>query len=529
LVKLLVVDDEITSRDSLIRNIMKMDFDISFIEQADDGVRALETAAWYFPDIVLTDVRMPRMDGIEMSYKLREMNPDIKIIFLSGYSDKEYLKSAIQLRALSYVEKPIDYEELKKVMSEAISLIIVEQKNRKNADIHERLVKNLPLLRNEIAIKMINPVNISEEQFDYTLLGIKPDSDFVTVLIQIISNNSITSFGFYLSLENTISCINNVLKSKELAGLATVKDNEYILLHIACTPDRKHLLRQESLQAYLSQIPIVLESIDFFIAVGIQVSGIQNVSKSYNTAVLALQMGFFTGYRNFLFYIESTKTPYTFNEEIIKDFNQHVFKEDTEKAITLINNLVSDLRQHNNTLVDHIKEFFYRILLQLFDLADELILEVFYENNNRSHLWENLNAFHTLFEVEEFTIQKIEFFFKCRKEKRDNRGKISQIIRFIENNYMRHDLSVKMISEHTFISLAYMCSIFKLETERTINQHLTDYRIEKAKELLKDKSYKISEVAECVGFSDGQYFAKIFKKKLFLTPSEYREAASNEK
>jgi two-component system, response regulator YesN len=71
-----------------------------------------------------------------------------------------------------------------------------------------------------------------------------------------------------------------------------------------------------------------------------------------------------------------------------------------------------------------------------------------------------------------------------------------------------------------------MCTIFKLETGNTINQHLTDYRIEKAKELLRDKSYKISEVAEKVGFSDGQYFAKTFKKKVSLTPTEYRENCS---
>lgn len=523
MIKLLVVDDEIPSRDSLIRNIMKMDYDISFIEQADDGVRALEIAAWFNPDVILTDVRMPRMDGIELAFKLKETNPNIKIIFLSGYSDKEYLKSAIQIRALSYVEKPIDYDELEKVLKEAIDLIFLEQKNRENANIHERFVKNLPLLRNEIALKMITPVNISNQQFDYTLLGIKPDSNFVTVIIRIIRNESITPYGFYLSLENTINSINHILESKELTGLATVKDNQYILLHIASTPDNKHLLEQDSLRAYLSRIPIILEGIDYFIAVGKQVSGIQNVPQSYSSAVLALQKVFFTGYSTILFYTESEEVPFTFNEEIIKDFNQFVFQEDIEQSIALVRNFVADLRRHNNTLANHIKEFFYRLLLQLFDLADELTLEVFYEENNRSYFWECLSNLNTLDEVEQFGIGKIEFFFQCRKLKRDNKSKISQIIRFIENNYMKNDLSVKMISEHTFISLAYMCSIFKLETGETINQHLTDYRIEKAKELLKDKSYKISEIAERVGFSDGQYFAKIFKKKVNLTPSEYKE------
>ena len=523
MVKLLVVDDEITSRDSLIRNIMKMNFDISFIEQADDGVRALEIAARYGPDIVLTDVRMPRMDGIEMSFKLKAQNPNVKIVFMSGYSDKEYLKSAIQLRALSYVEKPIDYAELNQIMSEAISEIVQEQKTRENADIHERLAKSFPYLKNEMAIKLINPFKISKEQFDYTLVGIEPDSDFVTVLIQIVRNESVTPFGFYSSLENTINGINQTLEANGLTGLATIKDEEYILFHIACASGKKQLLEKPCLEKYLSNVPYVLENIDFFIAVGKRVSGLRNIPHSYSTAVITLQKGFFAGYGTMLFYDDIQEKTFVFGEDIIKEFRQYVSMEDKDMAVSFIRNLSSDIGLHRNTLVNHIKEFFNRTILQLYDLSDELELEVFYENNDRSQLWQSISSFHTLSEVEEFCMGKIGLFFQCRREKRDNKSKILQIRRFIESNYMNNDLSVKMISEHTFLSLAYMCSIFKQETGRTINQYITDYRIEKARELLKNRSYNISDVAESVGFSDSQYFAKIFKKKVNLTPSEYKE------
>ena len=523
MVKLLVVDDEITSRDSLIRNIMKMDFDISFIEQADDGIRALEIAEWYRPDIVLTDVRMPRMDGIEMSYKLKALFPNTKILFMSGYSDKEYLKSAIQLRALSYVEKPVDYEELKSVIGEAICLLIQEHKNRESADINEKLAKNFPLLRNELAIKLINPYKLLNEQFDYTLLGIQPDWDFITVLIQIINKDSLTPFGFYSSMENTIHNIDALLESKGLFGISTIKDNEYILIHIACPPDKKNFLSMEYLKIYLNSVESVLKNIDFFVGVGKQVNGIQNVSESYNTAVLTLKRGFFMDYRTILFYSENTADPFKFNEDLVRDIKESILAEETDQVLSLVKSLVSKLRQHTNTLSNNIKEFFYRIILQLYDLSDELELEVFHENNDRNQLWQNISNFHTLGELEIFCIKKIEMFFECRREKRDNKSKILQIKRFIENNYMNNDLSVKMISEHTFLSLAYMCSIFKQETGDTINRHITDYRIEKSKELLKNRSSNISSVAESVGFNDSQYFAKTFKKKTGFTPTEYKE------
>ncbi len=523
MVKLLVVDDEITSRDSLIRNIMKMDFDISFIEQADDGIRALEIAAWYCPDIVLTDVRMPRMDGIEMSFKLKESFPDTKIIFMSGYSDKEYLKSAIQLRALSYIEKPIDYNELKDILGEAINLLILEHKNRENAVISERLSKNFPLLRNELAIKLTNPYKLINEQFDYTLLGIQPQWDFVTSLIQIINKNSLTPFGFYSAMENTINNIDNILKSKGLVGISTIKDNEYILIHIACPPDKKHLLESGCIKEYLKNVENILMNIDFFIAVGKQVSGIRNVPQSYNSAVLTLKKGFFNDYRTTLFYSENTEIPFTFNEDIIKDINEMILAEEAGQAVSLIRALALDLKQYGNTLPNNIKEFFYRIILLLYDLSSELGLETFSGNSDRSRLWQDLSNFYTLNEVEEYCCRKIEFFFQCRREKRDSKSKILQIKRFIENNYMNSDLSIKMISEHTYLSLAYMCSIFKQETGDTINQHITDYRIEKAKEMLKNRNHNISHVAESVGFNDSQYFAKIFKKKTGLTPTEFKE------
>ncbi len=528
MVKLLVVDDEITSRESLIRNITKMDLNISFIEQSDDGINALETAAWYQPDIVLTDVRMPRMDGIEMAYKLRESLPDTKIIFMSGYSDKEYLKSAIHLRALSYIEKPIDYGELKNAINDAVQLLIDDLKNRKNAVTNEKLARNFSLLRNELAINLISPYKLSKEEFDYTLMGIQPGWNYLTILIQIIAKDSLTPFGFYSSMENAIASISGILTSNGLTGVSAIKDNEYILIHIGCPPDKKPLLTKEHIALYLKNLEAVLQNIDFFVGVGKQVTGIANVPQSYATAVLSLQKGFFTGYKTILFYSESSHTPYIFSEAVLQDMKEWILKDGMDKVLTYIKKMALELRKHTNTLPNNIKEYFYRIIVQLNDLADELGLETYVERGSRNQLLQSLSSFHTLNEVEDFCIRKLQFFFQCRKEKRDSKSKILQIKRFIEQNYTNNELSVKMISEHNFLSLAYMCSIFKQETGDTINQYITDYRMEKARDLLKQKSCTISEVAESIGIGDSQYFAKVFKKRTGFTPSEYKEMHLNE-
>lgn len=94
---------------------------------------------------------------------------------------------------------------------------------------------------------------------------------------------------------------------------------------------------------------------------------------------------------------------------------------------------------------------------------------------------------------------------------------------YISRNYMNETLSVKNISEHVFLSASYVCTFFKNETGQTLNQYLTEYRMERAKQLLADPRYKITDISSRVGYSDGNYFGKSFKKYTGFTPSEYRE------
>lgn len=117
--KLLIVDDEELTRNGLISSIDWEHFGITEILQADDGLNGLNAAKEHRPDIILCDVRMPRMDGIEMLEQIESFLPNVCAIFMSGFSDKEYLKAAIKLKAISYIEKPIDPAEISDAIAEA--------------------------------------------------------------------------------------------------------------------------------------------------------------------------------------------------------------------------------------------------------------------------------------------------------------------------------------------------------------------------------------------------------------------------
>ena len=134
--KLLIVDDEELTRVGVISSINWQSIGIDEVLQADDGMNGLEMARMHKPDIILCDVRMPRLDGIQMLEQLETILPDVVPVFMSGYSDKEYLKAAIKLKAVNYIEKPLDPLEIQDAVIEARDLCLERKRTRHNESIH---------------------------------------------------------------------------------------------------------------------------------------------------------------------------------------------------------------------------------------------------------------------------------------------------------------------------------------------------------------------------------------------------------
>jgi len=129
LLKILVVDDEKGTRDVISKLINWNELGIGWVGEAEDGADALQIAKDEKPDILLTDIKMPKMNGIQLVENLREALPNCKIIFLTGYSDKEYLKAAIRYKAVNYVEKPVDLNELTKVLKSAAKEALADKEH----------------------------------------------------------------------------------------------------------------------------------------------------------------------------------------------------------------------------------------------------------------------------------------------------------------------------------------------------------------------------------------------------------------
>ncbi|HAE45498.1 MAG TPA: DNA-binding response regulator, partial [Lachnospiraceae bacterium] len=128
--KVLIVDDEKLTREGLRDKINWTGLGFTDVRCAVDGMHGLELGRQFRPDVILTDVRMPRMNGIQMAEQIQQLCPESSIVIMSGYSDKEYLKAAIRLRAVSYVEKPINLDEITAALREAVVRVENENRNR---------------------------------------------------------------------------------------------------------------------------------------------------------------------------------------------------------------------------------------------------------------------------------------------------------------------------------------------------------------------------------------------------------------
>jgi two-component system, response regulator YesN len=528
MLKLLIADDESMTREGIIDRISWSELGISSIMQAEDGLNGLEICTSFEPDIVLTDVRMPRMNGIEMSTRLRAIYPDCKIVFMSGYSDKEYLKSAIQLKAISYVEKPINIGELKETLRQAVSQCRDDYKRKQNDRVLlQKIQSSIPLVKSELALELISKSpdkKIIDDRLGVASLDIDTNAFFVTILVRILSIKPSFSGGINSIKSELFRTLEHICTKTGVMWIAALKDDRDFVLHLY---GENHFLSPGK-QSYLCKC--IYESLkpagSFFIAVGKKERGIENVHNSYKSSLMALRYGFYRGYDSIIPHTEEVLTVFTFDEKHLRDFVELIVAERETQSIFYIKNLVSDIRRFENTEPRDVKDFFYKLLLELGKMAKHRELELFEAYGRENLLWEFLKSCSILEEIESFVLRKIEDLFKQLSTLRDNGSTINRILKFIKSNYGDPELSVDKLGRSINLAPTYMCALFKEKTGKTLNNYITEYRLEKAKEHLRDNTLRVSSIASLVGYRDGNYFSKLFRKATGFTPSEYRERSS---
>ena len=511
MINLLIVDDEVFTREGLVEMLPLNDLGITETRQAFDGIDALNVVKDFEPNILLTDVRMPRMNGIELAFEIRKLYPECSIIFMSGYSDKEYLKSAISLKAITYVEKPIELEELE----EAIKTAVLE--NSKSLTIKDSI-------ENKIALEMIYEVNKSQLETSLNSLITKEvaaelkTSNFVTVLLktQNIGKNS-----------TLVEELRNICSLYSFNSFISIKDEREIIIQLFFPKDNtyKDITSDVFSSLFISIGEYLSKQTNYYLCVGKIVSALNDIPKSYKAANSLLHNTFFYDYNSIMLPIANSTDSYVLNDNIYTEFDKYLVAEENQKLVLYIKQLTSEIRKFTSTPLSYVKDIYYRLFLKVLDFSAKRNLELD-ESMNSNYVFEKILECPNIFILENFLMDKINDFFVILKDKTSKSDPVLSVLDYIHNHYSDSSLCLEQISKNTFLTPAYICVIFKDFTSTTVNKYINEYRIEKAKLFLMDSDISMSDIAAKVGYSDGNYFSKSFRKATSYTPSEYRRKFS---
>lgn len=516
---LLIVDDEDLTRSGLIETIAWSSLGIDNIYEADDGIHGVAMAKQYHPDIILSDVRMPRMDGITMAKTIRGFLPDCSIVFMSGYSDKEYLKSAIKLKVLSYVEKPIDCQELVTALEEAVSTITELQHHMQSKQ--ERKQEQASLF----ALSLTSPAPCSFSFSTLSSLSSLPSlpctikkQDYITTLL-LLSRKPYPSYPSS-ELQSIMAEITK-LSSKECISLLFAQKNEDCFVFQLFSSKRlpTHVLQKLShsiLSLFTPYSPCML-------TIGKTIKGLEHSYHSYQSAVVLLQNAFFYEPNSVIEEESLSIQPVHIPSDLLSTLEQHLRQQNEVSSTALLTTLYDSLHYNRSFLPNSAKELYYQLFTTIMNVGKSLHYDTLQLEPTSDTAMGLISSCYNLTELQDFIMDKLSIYFKLSRMPAEGNSMIFLIKDYISKYFNQHTLSVKDISDHVHLSPTYVCTLFKTETGLTLNQYLTEYRIDQAKHLLLDPRNKITDISKLVGYNDSNYFGKTFKKMVGTSPSEYRE------
>ncbi|MGE5549722.1 MAG: response regulator transcription factor [Bacteroidota bacterium] len=526
MIKLLIVDDEKMTRDSLQEFIPWNELGIDIVAVAKNGIEALNIAKKLCPDIMLCDVRMPKMDGVKLAEEIRIMFPSCRIIFLSAYADKEYLKAAINLKALRYIEKPISSKEIEEVVREAVSIHLEE--TRKDAELkslHESISGSIPLIRQELALELIRETRDTASvmhKYRYPSLNITLEGWLTT---GVISLNWHESAPLKLKDELRDFILQGIYDIPLLPTdhfLTGFTGLEEIILIVKGKIDRQTTSSENFFEIILIKLlELFEENCMISVGVGPSVESVSKLHSSYTDAVLSLTKQFYRGSNKVFYHNDLNREYFKSEKDVLFQFETSLTNNVRDTAL-LIDKLTNQIKNAEYCNTEEIKELYFNLYQKILDMAIRMNIidksSADYDESRRK-----IKGLKTLDDLHAFVSLQIEGIFVKIDEREESGRKVYEIMRYIRDHYAETDLSIQTIASHVYLSQSYLCSLFKRTTGRTLNEFITETRIEKAKELLKDNRIKLLNVAYSTGFTDANYFSTVFKKQVGCSPSEYRE------
>lgn len=528
--KLMLVDDEDIVRHQVMGKIDWKQYGFEIVCEAENGNVALELFEVHKPDVVITDIKMPFMDGLELSEKILEKYPYTKIIVLTGFDEFEYAKKGIDLHITNYVLKPVSSKELIKILSDVKVMIDEEIEHKRNVDrLKRHYESSYELMRNKFleGLVMDDEENKDlQEWLDYYEIDLSGER-FIVSVVQIDDAYEAGSDLSDSELKK-IALLDVIKEADETFGLGAyfLSRNEVVILSAFKETDSKvfvagHLDKLEKVrQATEKFLPFTVT-----IGCGHVSNHITRLYKSMASARNACDYKLTVG-SNQVIYIgdmeRSSEAAFELNESdqrqlrrILKTGASEEYNKYIEEAFHQLSQLEGDSHQV------YMIEFFTLLIRTAKELDTDTNDLIFGDPELPKLLDQSVGLSFKKHKYMHYG--KVIMDNAASTRQSTTSGLVERAMAYCDENYKDWELNIEKISAYLHYSPNYFSSMFKKETGTGFMNYLASYRIEKAKELLGTTDMKNFEIAMEVGFSSANYFSFTFKKLVDMSPSGYRK------
>ena len=533
--RVIVVDDEEEIREGIIRKIDWNALGYEVVGSAENGVEALELAEHLHPDVIMTDIKMSFMDGLQLCQHIAEKMPSVKMIIFSGFDDFEYAQRAIKLNVTEYLLKPVNAQELTQTLQKLKCQLDQELADQRDIEkLRRNYQESLPVLREQFLVGLLEGrVPQQRVQAQAEMFQLHLAAKYWTVALVHAEGDSAQALADATPLRS----------AQELVPLSVAKtvgeilgrfchftsflymDNVVILADFQSDNDVTSLIT--GLNEVCKSASRVLGG-DISAGVGGLCTDLNEISRSYQQAQSALDYSAIMGEGRAI-YIKDVEPDTSV---------QLQFGEQEERA--LINAIKLGGEEEITKVVN---ELFSRFEAQLIPVGQyqvylvELVTALLrvvrtYELNTDEVFGEEFNYFTTIFshspsKIRQWLIEACtRISAQVKRERLDSTKLLARNAKqYIEEHYMDPEISVEKLCAVLHVSPAYFSTVFKRETEMSFVSYLTEVRLPHALSLLNTTDDKTYVIAGKVGYTEPNYFSYVFKKRFGVSPSKYRQAA----
>lgn len=492
MIKVLLVDDEDIEREAMAEIIPWKKLNMELVDMAWNGIEGLEKIRMHIPDIVITDIKMPVMDGIQLIRNTKELYPDILFVVLSGYGEYEYTSRAMELGIRHYILKPCDEEKIVEVL-QGVKKELEEMENKRKSEQEYRstFYQMLPRVKEQILGILITQKEVSKadkillEKFmedtrnSFALLGIRSPQE-LDQLDQFVLTNILT----------------------ELLGV------ENIYMSTSTKDEMIYLIPEDIVENLRSLIIKVHKEYGKYKQTGLRsaisrTGGIEEVSSLYSELQELFFLGDSEGRMEFISFDFLKKD----NSVMILDYDR--IREAKDYAEVMFEIYTSFAKMEMRGFSKNRTADSFRFFLKIFCGKEEC-------EAKDGDIWELL----------EIVTEECAAYLNLSLPDTKDGNRMKHILYSIYRNIKNPDLSLQYLAKEVlFINEDYFGRFFYRYTNEKYSSFLVRIRVNLAKRLLEfNPDIRISELAEQTGYpADGQYFAKVFKKNTGMVPSEYRK------